>query len=430
MNNANSRKVYSFFYRYRREVLIFMLLFLELLRTLPDSIYDWCNAWFVTDYSLGFDSRLVIGSLLRLFYPDFLPARAAYRFAVLSLVVLIALLAVLLGAALRRVQKTPAGTGLLLLVALYLVCPGSPAYLWSTENMGRLDAYLLLLTLLAGIIFLRVSSVTARLLCFTAAGLLAVCVHQAFLFIFFPLLFVMFADTMTEFRVKKTQLALGAAGMLLIMAAAVYFQLFSHINAASPETLAAALSARTDLIISDIPLRLEYFSDFGSSTLSVIATEAGERIRYGVITLFLLSPLAAIYGYLWGKILQAVGVPGKRKNGSEALPVSGPERMKYRLILLSQLAFLPAFVLTLDWGRWFGAFLTVQTMQIVFLAAKRDAVVLAALNFLAAQLRKHPWLFLSAGIWLSSLSKFEAVLLPDAPVFFSSVYRFYDMLFH
>lgn len=427
MNGIKNGKIFRLLYRYRREGLIFMFLFLELLRTLPSSIYDWCNAWFVTDYSLGFDSRLLIGSLLKIIYPDFLPARSAYHFVLLSILVLLVLFSLLLGKALRRVQKTEAGTGLLLLVLFYLACPGSPAYLWSTENMGRLDLFLLILTLIGGIIYINVSSVTARLVCFTAVGLLAISIHQAFIFIFFPLLFVMYADTMTDFRAQKSHLVLGITGILLLFAAAAYFQLFSHINAGSPEALAQALSQRTDLAISEIPLRLEYFSDFGTSTLQIISAEAGERIRYGMITVFLLSPLVLIYCFLWRHILKALK---RGKDGKDILPVSFPEKLKYRAIVLSQLTFIPAFVLTLDWGRWFGAFLTVQAMQIILLAAKKDTVVLAALGSLSAQLRKHPYPFLIAGIYLASTSKFQAVLLPDAPAIFTSIYRFYDMIFH
>lgn len=419
------KKLRRFLYEYRREGLIFLLLFLELLRTLPDAIYDWCNAFFVVDYSLGFDSRLLIGSVLKLFYPEYLPARSVYHFVLLSLIVLLLLVSCLLGYALRRLQKTSAGTGLLLLVVLYLACPGSPAYLWSTENMGRLDLYLLILTLLGGILYLKVSSVTVRLIAFTVTGLLAICVHQAFIFVFFPLLFLMFIDTMTEYGTKKKHFILGIAGLVLLVAAAAYFQFFSHINATSPEALVSSLSARTDMAIGDSPLRLEYFSDFAASTLSVISAEAGERIRYGIITVFLLLPLAFIYGYLWKTIAHIL-----RKGVGGSISVSFPEKFKYWMILLSQLAFVPVFLLTLDWGRWFGAFLTVQAMQIIFLAAKKDAVVLSALSSLGTTLRRHPYPFLVLILYLASMHKFEAVLLPDAPAFFSSVYRFYDMLFH
>ena len=138
----------------------------------------------------------------------------------------------------------------------------------------------------------------------------------------------------------------------------------------------------------------------------------GERIRYGLITLFLLSPLAVLYIYLWLHILKTA--PKK-------------EKWIYTLLLLSHLCFVPAFVLTIDWGRWFGAFLTMQALQIVILAAKKDVPVLSALHTLEGAFRKHPYLFIAAGIWLGSLHKFQATLLPDAPVFFTSLYKLYRL---
>ena len=94
-------KVKQIIYTFRREILIFLLLFFTLLCQLPDEIHAWNSAWYAMDYSLGFDSRLFIGSFLRLFYPNFLPAGAAYTFVLLSFFLLLILLAHVLGYALR-----------------------------------------------------------------------------------------------------------------------------------------------------------------------------------------------------------------------------------------------------------------------------------------------------------------------------------------
>lgn len=393
-------------YSFRREGCIFLLLLLSFLSQAPSALHDWNSGWYVMDYSLGFDSRLLIGSLLRLFYPDYLPAESAYTFVFCSIIVFLMLISYVLGSALRRTDKLPANTALLLLVTLYLLSPGSPAYLWTSENMGRFDLYLIMLTVFAAILYIKISSVTIRLISFTIIGLIALCVHQVFMFIFLPLLFTMFVDTVSE-KCRKSDFVLGIQGLFLLCIAFVYLQIFSQLNIGTLDDLTALLSARTDLNVNETALRYEYFSTIDTAFYELMLNQLSERIRYGVVTIFLLSPLALIYGYLWNRILKAAGTA----------------KLKYSLFLLSHLCFIPAFLLAIDWGRWFGAFLTVQALQIVLLAAKKDAVVLTGLTELRTCFYKHPYLFIAAGLWMASLSKFQTTLLPDAPVFFSSVYR-------
>lgn len=104
------KKTKNFLYTYRRELLIFILLFLTLLTQLPDELHGWNSAWYAMDYSLGIDSRLFIGSLLHIFYPDFLPAEAAYTFVFLSLILLLLMLSYVLGFALRQAEMMQAST--------------------------------------------------------------------------------------------------------------------------------------------------------------------------------------------------------------------------------------------------------------------------------------------------------------------------------
>ncbi len=413
--------------------LLFLLLAFGFLCTLPDELHGWNSGWYAMDYSLGPDSRLFIGSLLRLFYPDFLPASAVYAFVVLSVLVLLALLSYVLGYGLRRVEGTEGFTGLAVLTALYLLSPGSPAYLWSTENMGRFDLYLLLVTLAAGIVCFYVRPALVCLVVLTICGAVGLSIHQGYLFTFFPLLFTLFLLSIGytgpgERSPRQLRLYLIVSFLCMGFLAAVffYFQFLSHIRVDSCEELTAVLSARTDLLLNESAFRYEYFSGMTESVQELVLNQLGERIRYGIVTLLLLSPLAALYGWFWKQVLNAAAGNGIRKNSGCGERENGClHPFFYLCILLSQLLFLPAFVLTIDWGRWFGAFLTVQTLQIVFLAAKKDAAALSALASLSAAVHRHPLLFLCAAVWLGNLRKFQATLLPDAPVFFASLYKLF-----
>lgn len=407
-------KIKHFFHTFYRELFLFIMLSAGFLCTLPDALHDWNSGWYAMDYSLGFDSRLFIGSVLKLFYRDFLPSQAVYAFVMVSILVLLALLSCLLGSALRRSEHTDAGNALLVLTAFYLLCPGSPAYLWSAQNLGRFDLFLLLFTLIAAIVSYTIRSVPLQLIIFTACGLAALTTHQVFLFIFFPLLFTMYLTAITQQQTKTSHRVMAIVCMCMLGICFLYFQFFSQLHPISCEELTTLLRARTDLTVSDTALRYEYFTGIAQSVSDLMLNQLGERIRYGVITLLLLSPILLIYGWLWKAILKTA---------------DNHILWKYLLLLLCQLSFLPAFILTIDWGRWFGAFLTVQALQIIILALKKDAAVLSALTQLCALIRRHPILFLCTGIWLGSLHKFEATLLPDAPVFFTSLYRLYHIIF-
>lgn len=410
MINKIKHKIYTF----RREILIFFLLFFSLLCRLPEELHGWNSAWYAMDYSLGFDSRLFIGSVLRLFYPDFLPAEAAYTFVLLSLILLLFMLSCILGYALRQAEGSAAEKGLLVLIAFYLLCPGSPSYLWTSENMGRFDMYLLIMALAAVICCILIKSVWLQLVLITLAGLIALSIHQAFMFLFFPLLFTLYMAAITGKHAKTSHILFAFIGIAGMGAAFLYFQLFSHIQFSSCGELVSLLSARTDLPINEVALNYEYFTATAQSSSELVFNQLGERIRYGFVTVLLLSPLAVLYGFLWKRICH-----GAEK---KAKPV-------YILLLLSHLCFVPAFLMAIDWGRWFGAFLTMQALQIVILAAKKDAAVLSALSSLESAFRKHPLLFLAGAAWVGTLQKFQATLLPDAPVFFASLYRLYRLIF-
>ncbi len=401
-------------YVIRREILIFLLLFFTLLCQLPDELHNWNSAWYAMDYSLGFGSRLLPGSVLRLFYPDFLPAGAAYSFVFISIILLLIMLSYALGLALRRMEGLPGERGLLLLIVFYLLSPGSPSYFWTSENIGRFDMYLLIMSLAAMICCFLIPSVLPNLMLITLAGLAALCIHQAFIFLFFPLFFTMYLKTAMEQKGGKAPILFAFASMAGMAAVFLYFQLFSHIRVPSCGELVSLLSSRTDLPVNEIALNYEYFSSSAQSFSELVLPQLGERIRYGFVTLFLLSPLAILYTYLWVTVLKTAGKK---------------ERPLYALFLLSHLCIVPAFLVAIDWGRWFGSFLTMQILQIVILAAKKDAVVLSALAALNRTFTKHPSIFFIGGLWIGSLHKFQATLLPDAPVFFASLYKLCRLFF-
>ncbi len=86
-------------------------------------------------YFLGFDSRLFIGSVLRLLYPGFLPencgvANLYFFLSFCSFSCFPWFWVIPCGS-----WKGSAPKGIAAVILLYLLSPGSPSYLWTSENM-------------------------------------------------------------------------------------------------------------------------------------------------------------------------------------------------------------------------------------------------------------------------------------------------------
>lgn len=83
------------------EAIIFVALMLSLLMTRATELQGWSSAWSAMDYSMGSGSRLLIGSIYRLFYGDFLDYTVAYKYTMAGIALTIAVLSIVLGRMIR-----------------------------------------------------------------------------------------------------------------------------------------------------------------------------------------------------------------------------------------------------------------------------------------------------------------------------------------
>ena len=217
-------------------------------------LQGWSSAWNAMDYSMGTGSRLLIGSIYRLFYGEYLDYTVAYKYVAVGTMLTILVLAIVLGRMIRlavakndQIRHAVCGA-----VALYLVAPFSIAYVWNDQNLGRLDVYMLLVALLALLVGLTIKNTYVKCVCYTVLGVVGLAIHQGFAFLYYPIVFsVMVYDVFEENRVHAGRFAAAFVSGLINVAVAVYFQFFSSIHFDSAKELVTFLEGRTNLTISE-----------------------------------------------------------------------------------------------------------------------------------------------------------------------------------
>ena len=387
---------------------ILAILAADLLLKMPRAFSGWAPTWYALDYSLGYGSRLLVGSVLHLLYGGMPSNSAAVKFVSAAAMMLAVLYAILMDALHNRASeetKKPLGYFMLLTAA----APYGLPYLWNEANFGRLDLFLVL-TLTAALLTLLV---VKKPLCRAAAvgifSLIALFIHQVFFFIFFPvllgiLLFDVFDGTsLTCRRLMPGLICCGVVGITFLI-----LQLFSGLNVPTVEELMAQLTAQTDLDISRSALDFEYYHDFiyGFVNHTLPFLEGGRVFIKLFLTLLVLSPMGLVYAFLhreMGRELSASGVAGKQR-------LLNPQPW----LLLLLVFYLPPFVLTVDWNRWIGAMFLSAALLLMLLLIKGNGPARIAFEKLGAALEQYPFLFLLLLAYAAKLNTLEArMFLPE-----------------
>ena len=406
-------KVRHFIRNHAVELGVSVYLLYLLLTTVSPYIYSYVTVWYALDYSYGFGSRLMIGSILHTFTGGYLHTEQAYHFIIGALIVLCLLLAAFAGMVYRKTESGTVKNAVVFLTVLYLASPASPAYLWTDENMGRLDTYLVINTLILAIIYLKVKNVTVKYLLFLAIGIFTISVHQVYIILFFPSLLIMMIQDVWKAEFKKRQILYSVGTAFLLGIFFLYMQFASKIYYDDLEGLCEALRSSTNLPIGEAPLEAEYFWTLKDHFIKNQLPELHERIRFGIITVIMLAPIWGIYLSVWIRAIKS----------------NKAQKYKYILMLLTNLAYVPIFALMTDWGRWFAAFFTVQFLNLMVLCYTDDPGIKEGLSALFKNKTSLVW-YLLLLVYVSGFKKFEGCrMLPQVQDFYYAIYPLKRMLF-
>ena len=96
-----THKIAKIWNRVSYETMIFIAFLIRFLSTRSLDLDTWSSAWDAMDYSMGNGSRLLIGSIYKLFYGDYLDVTVAYKYVGIGIMLTILVLAIVLGQLIR-----------------------------------------------------------------------------------------------------------------------------------------------------------------------------------------------------------------------------------------------------------------------------------------------------------------------------------------
>ena len=389
------------------EVMLFVAITAEFLLTRGYDVDAWSAAWNVLDYSVGNGSRLLVGSIYRLFYKDFIDGTVAYKYTCIAMLIGIFLLSVVLG---RFIRLTTAYAPLyknvvLGTVLLYLAAPFSMAYLWNSSNIGKLDLYLFITAMVCLLIMLGIKNIYVKMLLITALGVIGLAFHQAYAFSYYPMIVsAMCVDVFGEYKVNVKNLILAVVSGVIEIAAFLYFQFGGGLYYDSAEEVAEVLYERTNMLMAVEAIDLEYFRDLEYVQNTLIRSFFMEEhpFLHLAAVFVLLSPVIVLYVMMWKDVFAYYKQEGKKI-------FAGP----HLYMLLTNLCFVPIFAMQTDWGRWLAPLFAGQIFMFLFYLAKKDAAMYHAFGKMIERVKKYPLVFVAIIVWIGMLDSFEAKSFQD-----------------
>lgn len=401
-----SRRLLPTVEQWKYEIAVFTLFLLHFILNSPESINGWCAAWYAMDYSMGKGSRLLPGAALRAIAGNYIDGRSAYLFISVALIILMALVAYLIGKCIRNCRPDTRN-GVLFLIICYLCAPASIAYLWTAENMGRLELFVLLFALLAVLAFEKTHNLIIRYAVVAGLSVLCMAAHQGYFFTYFIIVYtVVVYDMFRNNRIQKRELLGGTAVIAVTGVSFLIFQFCTSVNFATAEELTEYLEKKTNVYIAEQALELEYFAGVKEAYYNLVTGFIkGWNLREKeFLVICLMLPIVILFAAIWNKVFK------ERKRRGEGLFSTS-----YLYILLGCLFILPDYVLNSDWSRWNSTVIGVLFFQVLYLSYRQDVIMKEVLLGLSEFVETHKVLCVAIVLYLASLAKFQGVYsMPEA----------------
>ncbi len=306
---------------------------------------------YLLNYSDGFGSRLLVGSLLQLLYGCPLSAKIVGLNNIVVNLLDSTFATVLLCKGVERIQNQGNRKLLVWLIVLFFVMPSRALFIG--KYFDKLDIYLFLILMLSIVVSYSEKLGNWRYLFITILSVVAQLIHQVYIFtyyvpVFFALLWMIVKDDYSRKSIRYT-----VSSLLVTALTFLYMQLFSHVRYDNLEELVRILSKRTESQFSDYMLELEYINTTSETLYETGIVSFLEDAEILVIYFLQGFPFLIAVLFFWKQVIS---------NQSD-------KRCKvvYVLMQCAFMVYIPLFVLAEDWGRWMTS-LYISVMSCIIMA--------------------------------------------------------------
>ena len=375
-------------------ILTFLLLYTHFIYNRPTVLAGWSSASYALTYKLGFGSRFFIGSILSLFYKNFLDKELAYNFCCICNFMIIVLFSILVN---RVVTKTKNNIAVIYLIGIYLCSSGSVASLWSPQNMGRLETYNYLLVLVGILVFLSRLNISVK---YAVLAVITVCnmaIYQGYVFLYYPVIFIMCVCDCLKYKNIKRWI-LFAGNVMVTIGTFGIFQFATSINFTDSKELVAYLEQHTNLTVYEDALYYEYFAPVSMAFKKIsepmlLGTDLREKT---FITILLFAPIVILVIYVIMRTFRNENIKAIIKK-------------PYIYWIVGYMAFLPQFILNVDWWRWMAAIICYTFFAIISMYLTGEKDIRDTFVTLKGVITKWPIGATTILVYLAMLDKFSGI---------------------
>lgn len=390
---------------------IFTFALMEFICAFPKRMNGWGGIWFAMDYSMGFGSRMMLGSILKLFYTDHLDAQWVYHVVVGAEIIIIALISLVLGDFLKKASEGEDNNlrnGSFLLVLFFIASPGWISSTWQQGNFARFENYTMFIDIIGIILFTKIKNVYVKYIVVTVLSIFSMSVYHGDIFLYYPLiLMVMIYDILardlhtqdnTE-RYDRKRMVMALISFAITFLSFLIFQFVNTLRYKTYDELTEAILEKSNFEDGG-SLYFELFADLKTafSELQLPFLTGDEMPREKTfLTFIVVLPLVVLFFCIYLKCMDL----WKKKHGTI---FNGP----YLYISLLGVAAIPQFLLNTDWGRWMIALIIVYFGSVLYFCYQDDPIMCEAVRLVGEYASKHIFTVGLMVIWLAGLGKFDA----------------------
>ncbi len=368
---------------------IFGLLVIFMISHPQEELDDDCLCSFGLNYHTGFGGRMLVASVVTSILDIMNPARVL-KIVYITAVIGCGLYSYCCNILIKKMKAKSWNSYLssIYMVTLYTICPASIMFLLKYPNFGRLDFFLYLSCLLFSFLFYKRNR--NRIVYFILVAILMVCdvlTHHIFVatyMSFFVALFIY--DIWAKGFDKKLFFCYTILG-IIVSATFLSIILFSRMYI----TLDEAVIYHPNMELNRKFVWFIYYANISDHINLYVLSNLNKLIVGFILSIIFLLPLF-IFGYkLWKRNLKSKDQKG---------------RNLFWFMQAAFLLFIPAFCITVDQARWFGAFIFLQFLLIAYFAFDMNSLYSDISETLGLFIKKNAFLLASLAVYCSLLGIF------------------------